>query len=921
MPHLSSLLLALSLFVQAPGGDPLALAESVLPQARIARRAGEREAVREMVNPAIDALIKAHKAGEDMSAARDTLQNLADLAEWAGSTGRARSAWRTIVQTLQAHLSEDDPELARARTALAAAHMTAGDSDAAAKQLERALPVFESLPADLPSATARTLMGEVLLARGEVQRAAALFERVMAEHPETNEETFAVLERTYRGLGQAYSTLGMAEKARDQFAVIARMFEAREWTGSPDYMTTLHNLALAEWATGHPEVAVEYLQRVIDGYRSGLPPEHATRVRLANDLAGALIEIGRFEDARYLLEQMLALAEPAQLPALDVGRWQHKLSRCLLALGDAAGARARADEAVASLESSTPADHPDRLAAYQGRAEVLTHLREWAAAREAWAAVELPAARVEELRCALELGDDAAAAELGAELRAHGDPTLRLALANVEAVHALRRAQAKRARAVCEEALNLAGGDERLRAVARTLLAWSFVESGERDALAEMLPALADGTLDPAGRPDGWLTGSFLYFSEWLERDVDALALRAFGVKTDPAEIARRLGGDALAVSFHTYREWRIDQPDLDYVLALAIDGDGVVSRIELGELSKIVELVREWRLAAEGAGDSEREAGERLRSALLGRLEEGLEASSRLVVAADGILRLVPFGALPWGTGRLMDRVDVAHEPSLALVAASAASLEGEPSFGVFGAPNWSLRDDLDQFFGENPAHDQSPIPGARAEVAHFSELFSDRFGHEALVWARADATKARLTEGAPKVDFLHIGTHGLAADDAIPTRSWAPLAPATEAPIGLSSLRLGGLQVSGYNWGLDTSARFKGRVLAEELAELELSCEVALLANMTVEARLERLADSLGAMEEGLRAAGARHVIQPMWNVDGDAARGILSDFYRLAWDGEHDVASALREALGRAREAGVPLAVWGAWKLTGS
>ena len=921
MAPLTTLFLALPLLFQTSGGEALAQAERVLQQAMVSRRAGDREAVREMINPAIDALTKAHKAGEDVSAARATLQNLADLAEWAGATGRARSAWRTIVQSLQDKLSEDDPELARARTALAAAHMTGGDSEAAAKQLERALPVFETLPPDLSSATARTIMGEVLLARGEARRATELFERVMAEHPETNEETFAVLERVYRGLGQAYSSLGETEKARDQFAVIAKMFEERGWTGSPDYMTTLHNLALAEWATGEPRVAVDYLQRVVDGYRGGLPLEHATRVRLAHDLAGALVEIGRVDDARTLLERMLERGVVGDSTPWEFGRWQLELSQCLLSLGEAAGALERADEAVALLEASVEPGHPDLVAARLGRAEVLTHLGDWAAARGAWEALDGPLARVAQLRCALEAGDDAGGDALAREVRAAGDPSADLALANVQAVHALRGSDAARARTLCEEALARTGGDDRLRSAARTLLAWSLVELGERDAVAELLPALAADTLDPAGRPDDWRTGSFLYFSEWLERDVDALALRALGVTTEPAELARRLGEGTLAVSFHTYREWRVDQPDLEYVLALTVADDGSVSRFELGPLTKLVELVRAWRLAVESDAPAEREAGEALRTALLGPLESALPSSRRLVIAADGILRLVPFGALPLGAGRLMDRLDVAHEVTLEMVSPAAAASAGEPSLGVFGAPNWAVRGDFDEFFGEDQVHSQTPIPGARAEVALFSQLYQDTFGREPLVWARADATKPRLLEGASKVDHLHIGTHGLAVDDSVPVQRWAPLAASTDVPVGLAELRLGGLQVAGYNWGLDTSARFPGRLLAEEIAELELPCELVLLASMTIEAEPERLADSLGALEHAFRTAGARHVIQPLWNVDGEWTHRLLSSFYRLLWSGEHDVPGALREAVGRARAAGAPASVWGAWKLTGS
>ncbi len=222
-----------------------------------------------------------------------------------------------------------------------------------------------------------------------------------------------------------------------------------------------------------------------------------------------------------------------------------------------------------------------------------------------------------------------------------------------------------------------------------------------------------------------------------------------------------------------------------------------------------------------------------------------GVQPGKPMAFLPHGALHALPFEALPWAGGLLVDAVPVLSAPSAAFLA------RGAPPPTLTGA-----------VLIANPDGD---LPGASAEV---KEAAARLPGARVLLGAAATEAAAR-SASAP---LLHFAVHGRSTEEG------------TYLQLGAESTQ-------------------DGRLWASEIASLRLQRpRVVLSVCDSAKGQPNRGDEIVGVVDRAFLAAGARSVIASRWPVDDEASVLFMRRFYeRLAVEGTvaafHSAQLALR------------------------
>jgi len=119
---------------------------------------------------------------------------------------------------------------------------------------------------------------------------------------------------TYRNLGDYERAVEMARRGLDVDTSVSG-------PDHPDAGVAWYNLAGITDKLGDPELAVEQVDRAIAIFGRHFPPSHPRRIQAGNVMAGFLIELGRLDDARKVLDpSATATASPDARLALLTGQ-------------------------------------------------------------------------------------------------------------------------------------------------------------------------------------------------------------------------------------------------------------------------------------------------------------------------------------------------------------------------------------------------------------------------------------------------------------------------------------------------------------------------------------------------------------------------------------------------------------------------
>lgn len=241
----------------------------------------------------------------------------------------------------------------------------------------------------------------------------------------------------------------------------------------------------------------------------------------------------------------------------------------------------------------------------------------------------------------------------------------------------------------------------------------------------------------------------------------------------------------------------------------------------------------------------------------------EGLLDRSRLVLVPHGVLHLVPFHALPLGTGWVADRYDLVYAPSAAVYA--RCGVGREPARGpaaVFGIP-----DEVAPQIGREAKDVGATLPGS-------------------LVFLGERATFDRLKEAGATARVIHIATHGMFC---------------AERPM-LSSIRLADRWMNLY-----------------DLYDMDVRSALVVLSTCESGTAGVSKGDEIQGLTRGFLFAGASALLTSQWRVHDEATREFMEAFYER-WQACGDPVRAVRRAMTAVRAKRPHPYYWAPFFLTG-
>jgi CHAT domain-containing protein len=645
----------------------------------------------------------------------------------------------------------------------------------------------------------------------------------------------------------------------------------------------LFQLAHLERQRGRPRQALPVLEKVRGVYRSLYGEYMASTID--HQIADVRRELGDYRAARRLLERVVKTSRRTWGPRHPLVAAQlNSLAMLHMAEGKAAPAVARMREALdieepnlaLVLATGTESDHATYFGqiAYQLHMAITLHTR------------HAPGDR------------DAARLSLTTVLRRKG----RILDAAAASVAALRG--------------KLSADDQKLLdelAAARAQLAALMVAGpGATDSPEEY--AVEVGRLEREARR--------------LEDQVRRRST-AYRVQSQPIELApvqKAIPSDGVLVEIVVYQPYDAravgpwdprKQPPRRYG-AYLLRSTGDPAWVDLGD-AKTIDAAADAFLAA--LSDPDRSDVESLGRALFDRAFKGLVAklgqTRRVLVAPDGLLNLVPFGAVVDGGGRhLVRRFNFSYLTSgrdLLRLGAGARpkhgpvivadprfdAADGEPAAKSAGKarPSGSARPRAGDVVASRGRRSRdlrgkkwAPLPGTAEEADALVALLG-----QVQVLRGTHATEAALKKVAgPRI--LHVATHGffLPAEAPRPIEA-APGAPAAaaagpqaEATGPENPLLRSGLVLAGAN--RLSSGGEDGILTALEAAGLDLwGTQMVVLSACETGVGKVTEGDGVHGLRRALVIAGAESLVMSLWQVDDRATRELMAGFYRRLEQGE--------------------------------
>jgi len=394
---------------------------------------------------------------------------------------------------------------------------------------------------------------------------------------------------------------------------------------------------------------------------------------------------------------------------------------------------------------------------------------------------------------------------------------------------------------------------------------------------------------------------------------------------SDLADLRRNMPPSSVLISYATYTRYKPISPREFFQLtpaymAFVLHPDsGQVAAYDLGEARPIEELVKRMRNSADaeahggglGSARNEREyrvAGEALRKLIWDPLNPELTHAKLALVVPDGVLNLVPFSALPEGSGYLVEHGPVIHlltserdlVPDDATQKKSGLLAIGSPSFQLahLDASPATLR-------GSSVPCDAfskltfNPLPGSLREVNDISSSWQRWNSSEpARLLTGEQATRAEFVRSASAARVLHVATHAFVLQQ--------------NCGDGNPLLR-SGLVFAGANTNRDASI-----LTAQQIASLDLrGVDWAVLSACNTGNGELRDGEGVLGLQRSFRVAGARSVVMTLWPVDDQVTRHFMHVLYTERFGARATTADAVwnsaRKLLLERRAAGQSTHPW--------
>jgi CHAT domain-containing protein len=447
-----------------------------------------------------------------------------------------------------------------------------------------------------------------------------------------------------------------------------------------------------------------------------------------------------------------------------------------------------------------------------------------------------------------------------------------------------------------------------------------------------------------------------------LEREVKRLEDQvrrvsgAYRVQSQPIELAavqKAIPADGVLVEIVLYQPYDArastynpPKPPARRYLAYLLRRTGEPTFVDLGEAAAIDADADELLAAlADPARDDVIALGKRLHDRAFKALAARLGTTRRVLLAPDGLLALVPFGALVDGSDRhLIHRFNFSYLTSgrdLLRVGAKGAAKQGpvivaDPRFdeaepapvakkGAASAPKVASRGVRSR---DLRGRKWERLPGTAEEADALVKLFGADQVH-VLRGARATEAALKKVRG-PRL--LHIATHGFFLpaepppprpdDGPAPAGPVMPVFAAQAASSGPENpLLRSGLALAGAN-NLSSGGE-DGILTALEAAGLDLwGTQLVVLSACETGVGKVTEGDGVHGLRRAIVIAGAESIVMSLWQVDDTATRELMTGYYRKleAGSGRSDALREVQLAMLRKRKTSHPY-YWASFVPTGS
>ncbi len=762
-------------------------------------------------------------------------------------------------------------EIAESFVNLAALHASRGEYSQAQAVLQRAIALWtrEAGPNSPEVALCLANLAKTKNERGDSAGALPLFSRSLAIRERAFGPNHPEVASTLDGLAQTYAAEGNYGKAQE-LLLRALTIRTRSLPAThPGIAATFSNLAAVNANQGQYDLAAELLRRSLHAQELLLGRDHPELAEGLNALAASHTMLGEYGKAEPLYLRAVSILEKA------FGPTHLKLVEVLTNLADMYWASGQTDRAIPLLQRAIEIEEQNLPQMFLGGSE------------------EQKRAYMDttEQRASFYLSFVAGGPGSGSPLVQLGLTTLltrkgRLLDAVSGEVASLRRRLLESDRQLFDELLRV-----RSR---RASISWNG--PGDRNA------AEYGAELTTLQNRESQLQSSI------------ASRSAEFRIASEPVTVARvkaRIPLQAALVEFGIYRP--ISRADRQYqksrYIAYVLVPDGEPTSIDLGEAARIDDLVTRWRAAA--ANPESRDAmalARQLDELVMRRVRPALGQVRRVLLAPDGMLNLLPFGALVDEQGDyLIEQYCFSYLTSGRDLLRWQAAMRPRSSAAIFAGP------DFDWAAGppSRPAVRGDQLPGLTAlrfppipATLEEGTLIHGLLAPSRLFSGR-EATKGNLMRLSGPL-LLHIATHGffLADSGTAPLSTRRPLLPdalrlerrVLPAVLAANPLLRSGLAFAGAN--RMAAGEGGGILTALEASSLDLAGTTLVVLSACETGLGEvRNGDGIYGLRRALVLAGSRAQVMTWWKIDDATTRDMMAAYYKRALDRE-DLSEALRQ-----------------------
>ncbi|MCH9688912.1 MAG: tetratricopeptide repeat protein, partial [Deltaproteobacteria bacterium] len=320
--------------VARAGNEAGLLSRWLQNQGAVVQAAGDPEAGVELLTRAL--AVVEQEYGAEHPRVADVLHDLARALRAAGKVHASVPHGRRAVAINEARYGARHPRVEGVLRSVATAHAMLGQHDVAIPMFERGLSILrEALgPEHVRVAAAHHNLGMSYLHLTRVDEAARHFQRAIAiDRVVLGEDNPRRVPALY-GLAMVHTTKGEQEQAEGLLREGLSVVEAAWGPDHPDLAYLISALGDLFAARGDHETALEHYTRVNTLLETTLGTEHTRLVPGYNAMGVSLLELGRPQQARPLLERALEICSRGDSDTADTAAAHLALARTLVQLDD-----------------------------------------------------------------------------------------------------------------------------------------------------------------------------------------------------------------------------------------------------------------------------------------------------------------------------------------------------------------------------------------------------------------------------------------------------------------------------------------------------------------------------------------------------------------------------------------------------------